>query len=256
MRPHGRNQVKELAGKVALVTGGAVRLGRSIALALANEGCDVAIGYRRSAAAARSAVKELEALGVRATAVRADIGNPAEARRLVGDAARRLGRLNLLVNNAAIFFKTPFSTTTPAQFDRFIAVNLRAAFFCSQAAARLMRNRGGRIINIADVGATGAWPSYIPYGISKAGVVMLTKGLAVALAPRIQVNAVAPGVILLPAGFPQASARRLTARNPTGRQGTPRDVAAAVKFFATCPGYITGQVLFVDGGATARGSVS
>lgn len=252
MRPHGRSQVKEVAGQVALVTGGAARLGRAIALALAGEGCDVAIGYHRSAAAARATVAAIEALGVRAAAVRADIARPAEARRLVREAARRLGAVRILVNNAAIFFRTPFPATTPAEFDRFIAVNLRGAFFCCQAAARAMGSRGGRIINIADVGATRAWPSYIPYGISKAGLVMLTKGLAVALAPRIQVNAVAPGVILLPEGFPKPSARRLAAGIPIGRRGDPADVAAAVRFFATCPDYITGQVLFVDGGATAR----
>jgi pteridine reductase len=114
-----------------------------------------------------------------------------------------------------------------------------------------MSRRGGRIVNIADVGAVRAWPGYIPYGLSKAGIVMLTKGLAAALAPGIQVNAVAPGVVLLPEGFPRRAAQRLTDRIPMGRQGDPADVAAAVRFFATCPEYITGQVLFVDGGASA-----
>jgi len=114
-----------------------------------------------------------------------------------------------------------------------------------------MGHRGGRIINIADVGAVRAWPGYIPYGISKAGVVMLTKGLATALAPAIQVNAVGPGVVLLPEGFPRHSRRRIAARIPMGRHGEPADVADAVCFFATCPDYITGQVLFVDGGASA-----
>ena len=252
MRPHGPRQVKKLTGKVALVTGGAVRVGRAIALALAREGADVAIGYLRSAAGARATVGELRALGVRAVAVRADIAEPGAARRLVGATVKRLGRLDILVNNAAIFFRTPWETVTPAQFDRFIAVNLRGAFFCAQAAARAMkRHGGGRIINIADVGGVRAWPAYIPYGISKAGVVMLTKGLAAALAPAIQVNAVGPGVVLLPEGFPRESERRIAARIPMGRHGTPADVAEAVRFFATCPDYITGQVLFVDGGASA-----
>ncbi len=252
MRPQGPRQVKELAGKTALVTGGAVRVGRAIALELARAGADVAVGYHRSAAAARATARDIEALGVRAVALRADVGRPAEARRLVAEAARRLGRLDVLVNNAALFFRTPLATTTPAQFDRLMAVNLRGAFFCSQAAARVMRRQGrGRIINIADVGAARAWPGYIPYGISKAGVVMLTKGLATALAPRIQVNAVGPGMVLLPRGFPRESGKHLAARIPMGRSGAPEDVAAAVRFFATCPGYITGQVLFVDGGASA-----
>jgi len=233
------------------VTGGAVRVGRAIALALARDGADVAIGYRRSAAEATRTVREIETLGVRAVAFRADLAKPVEARRLVTRAVRSLGRLDLLVNNAAIFFRTPFLTTTPAQFDHVIAVNLRAAFFCAQAAARAMGRRGGRIVNIADVGAVRAWPGYIPYGVSKAGVVMLTKGLAAALAPGIQVNAVGPGVVLLPESFPRDSEKKLATRIPMGRHGTPNDVAEAVCFFATCPRYITGQVLFVDGGATA-----
>jgi pteridine reductase len=248
MRPHAPEQVKELTGKVALVTGGAVRVGLEIARALADAGADVAIGYRRSAAEARAAVRDLEARGVRAAALRADVARPREARALVAAAVRRLGRLDILVNNAALFFRTPVLTTTIVQFDRLLAVNLRAPFFLSQAAARAMGRRGGRIINIADVGAVRAWAGYVPYGISKAGVLMLTRGLAAALAPRIQVNAVAPGVVLLPEGFPRVSGRRLTARIPMGRRGRPADVAQAVRFFATCSDYITGQVLFVDGG--------
>jgi pteridine reductase len=248
MRPHAPEQVKELTGKVALVTGGAVRVGLEIARALADAGADVAIGYRRSAAAARAAVRDLEARGVRAAALRADVARPREARALVVGAVRRLGRLDILVNNAAVFFRTPVLTTTIVQFDQLLAVNLRAPFFLSQAAARAMGRRGGRIINIADVGAVRAWAGYVPYGISKAGVLMLTRGLAAALAPRIQVNAVAPGVVLLPEGFPRVSGRRLTARIPMGRHGRPADVAQAVRFFATCSDYITGQVLFVDGG--------
>lgn len=248
MRSHGPEQVKELTGKVALVTGGAVRVGLEIARALAEAGADVAVGYLHSAAAARAAVRDLQARGVRAVALRADVARPREARALVTSAVKRLGRLDVLVNSAAVFFRTPVATTTPAQFDRLVAVNLRAPFFCSQAAARAMGRRGGRIINIADVGAVQAWAGYVPYGVSKAGVVMLTRGLAVALAPRIQVNAVAPGVVLLPEGFPRETGRRLAARIPMGRHGRPADVAEAVRFFATCSDYITGQVLFVDGG--------
>jgi NAD(P)-dependent dehydrogenase (short-subunit alcohol dehydrogenase family) len=236
---------------VALVTGGAARLGRAIALELARAGADVAIGYRTSARAARATVAELEALGARAVALRADLARPAEASALVARAARALGRLDVLVNNAAVFSRTPFARVTPAQFDHVLAVNLRGAFFCAQAAARQMGSRGGRIVNLADVGAVRAWPAYLPYGISKAGVVMLTRGLAAALAPRIQVNAVAPGLILPPESMSPAALRRLRRRIPMGREGDPADVAAAVRFFATCPRYITGQVLFVDGGTTA-----
>ena len=251
MRPYGPEGVKKLTGDVALVTGGAARVGRAIALALAREGADVAIGYLRSGASARATVKAIEAEGVRALAIRADLSRPAGARRLVARTVERFGRLDLLVNNAALFFRTPFLEATPAQFDRLMAVNVRGAFFCAQAAARAMGRGGGRIVNIADVGAVRAWPGYIPYGISKAGVVMLTKGLAAALAPTIQVNAVGPGVVLLPDGFSDRASRRLVSRIPMRRRGDAGDVAAGVCFFATCPAYITGQVLYVDGGSTA-----
>ena len=251
MTAHGSKQVNKSGRKIALVTGGAVRLGRAISLELARAGYDVAVNYRRSAAAARETVAAIAALGVRGVGIRADVADPAQARRLVAETVRRLGRLDLLVNNAGVFGRTPWQSITPADFDRFIAVNLRGAFFCSQAAARAMARRGGRIVNLADVGAERAWPGYIPYAISKAGVVMLTRGLAAALAPRIQVNAVGPGAVLLPEGFPREARNRLRAKIPMGRLGHPDDVAAAVRFFATCPSYITGQILYVDGGATA-----
>jgi NAD(P)-dependent dehydrogenase (short-subunit alcohol dehydrogenase family) len=251
MRPYGPKRVKKLTGKVALVTGGAARVGRAIALGLAAEGADVAIGYRRSAVEARRTIGDLETAGVRAAAVHANLADPAAAQRLVAGTVERLGRLDILVNSAAIFFRTPFLSVTAADFDRLIGVNLRGAFFCAQAAARAMKRRGGRIINIADVGAVRAWPGYIPYGISKAGVLMMTKGLAAALAPKIQVNAVGPGVVLLPGKFPREPAARIESRIPMRRYGEPSDVVAAVSFFATCPEYITGQILFIDGGATA-----
>lgn len=251
MRPYAPGRVKKLTGRVAVVTGGAVRVGRAIALALGAEGADIAIGYLRSRDAAQGTVRDLRALGVRAVAIRADLGKPADARRLVTAAARRLGRLDILVNSAALFFRTPFHETSAADFDRLIAVNLRGPFVCAQAAARLMGRRGGRIVNIADVGGVRAWPGYVAYGISKAGVVMLTKGLAAALAPAVQVNAVGPGLVLAPHGFTREKRRRSAVRVPMRRWGAPADVAAAVCFFATCPDFITGQVLFVDGGATA-----
>jgi len=251
MTPYGVRQVNKTARKVALVTGGAIRLGRAISLELARTGYDVAVNYHRSAGAARGTVDAIGALGVRAVSIRADVAKPAETRRLVAETVRRLGRLDLLINNAGVFWRTPWNTVTPGDFDHFIAVNVKGAFFCSQAAARAMGSRGGRIINLADVGATRAWPGYIPYAISKAGVVMLTRGLAAALAPRIQVNAVAPGAVLLPEDFPRETRKRIRAKIPMRRLGHPDDVAAAVRFFATCPDYITGQVLYVDGGATA-----
>jgi NAD(P)-dependent dehydrogenase (short-subunit alcohol dehydrogenase family) len=247
MTPHASRAVKKRADDKrprALVTGGAVRLGRVIALALARAGMDVAIGYHRSASEARRTVRELEAHGARAVALRADLGDPRATRRLVRDAGRALGGLDVLVNSAAVFPRTPLATTTPAQFDRILAVNLRGVFFACQAAATVMR-RGGHIVNIGDVGADRAWPGYLPYVASKAGIVALTRGLAVALRPRgIAVNCVAPGAVLRPADFPLARWKAVT----RGLDVPPEDVGAAVRFLATCPRSITGQVLRVDAG--------
>ena len=248
MTPHGSHGVKKRAPRArsraprALVTGGAIRVGRAIALALAGDGMDVAIGYHRSARQARRTVGDIEACGVRGVALRADLADPLAARRLVGDAVRALGGLDVLVNCAAVFVRTPLGTTTPAQFDRLIDVNLRGVFFACQAAASAMP-RGGHIVNIGDIGAERGWPSYIPYTMSKAGIAALTRGLAVALRPRsIAVNCVAPGAVLRPAGFPLARWKAVT----RGHDGGPDAVAAAVLFFATCPPNVTGQILNVD----------
>jgi len=232
----------------ALVTGGAVRVGRGIALTLARAGIDVAIGYHRSAAAARETLGELKALGAHAVAVRADLASPVEARRLVREAARALGGLDILVNSAAVFAPTPFASVTPATYDRFLDLNLRGAFFCAQAAATLMSGRGGHIVNISDIAVRKRWPNHIPYTLSKAGMVALTQALAVTLRPqRIAVNCVAPGAVLRPPRFPLARWRLVT----RGHEGSVEDVAAAVVFFSTCSPYITGQVLNVDGGESA-----
>jgi len=214
-------------------------VGRAIALALARAGLDVAIGYHRSAREARGLVRELEAAGVRAVALRANLADPREARALVRDAVRRLGRLDVLVNNAAVFARTPFLRASPAQYALHLDLNLRGAFFCAQAAARRMRT--GHIVNIGDIGGDRIWPGYIPYTLSKAGIATLTRGLAIALAPRIAVNCVAPGAVLRPRGFPLAQWERLTRGSPAGVE----EVAHAVVFFATCPRAITGQILGV-----------
>ncbi|HEU4371384.1 MAG TPA: SDR family oxidoreductase [Methylomirabilota bacterium] len=231
----------------ALVTGGAIRLGRAIALGLAASGMDVAIGYHGSGAAARATVRELEAAGARALAVRADLADPRAARRLVTAAAGALDGLDVLVNSAARFARTPLATVSPARYDALLDVNLRGAFFCAQAAAAAMTS-GGHIVNIGDVITELARPGWIPYTLSKAGIQAMTRGLAVELRPRgIAVNCVAPGAVLKPDRLPLARWRDI-AKNHAGHPG---DVVAAVVFFATCPLYITGQILRVDGGETA-----
>jgi len=231
----------------ALVTGGAVRVGRAIALALARAGMDVAIGFHRSAAAARATVRDLEAAGARAVALRADLADARAARALVAGAARALGGLDVLVNSAAVLHRTPLATLTRAQVDHLLHVNLRAPLFCAQAAAARMAP-GGHIVNIGDVIASRSRPGWLAYTLSKAGVAVLTRTLAAELRPqRIAVNCVAPGAVLKPEAMARARWRRIA----RGHEGRAEDVAAAVVFFATCPAYVTGQVLHVDGGETA-----
>jgi NAD(P)-dependent dehydrogenase (short-subunit alcohol dehydrogenase family) len=229
----------------ALVTGGAVRVGRAIALALAAAGLDVAIAYHRSAPEARRTVRALRALGVEALALRADLGSARQAEQVVGRVVEKLGGLDVLVNNAAVFFRTPPGRTSAQAWDRLLDLNLRGAFLCAQAAARVMRRRGGHIVNIGDAGADQAWPSYIPYTVSKAGIAALTRGLAAALRPHgIAVNCVAPGAVLRPVRFPLARWKRLVGDAPPAVDA----VAAAVVHFATCSPEITGQVLRVGDG--------
>ena len=239
---------RKIAGR-ALVTGGAIRVGRAIALALADAGFDVAIAYHRSAADARRTVGELGARGVRARAIRADLRDPRAPRALVTEATRALGGLDVLVNSAALFEKTPLATATSTQWDQLLDLNLRAAFLCTQAAAARMTG-GGHVINIGDVITRLARSGWAAYTASKAGLEALTRALAVELRDQqIAVNCVAPGAVLKPESLPPARWRAIT----RGHAGSAADVAAAVVFFATCPSYITGQVLAVDGGESVGG---
>jgi NAD(P)-dependent dehydrogenase (short-subunit alcohol dehydrogenase family) len=231
----------------ALVTGGAIRVGRAIALALAEAGFDVVIAFHRSAADARRTVDELRRRGAAASAVRADLRDPRAAARVVRNAARALGGLDVLVNSAALFYRTPLASSTRAQWDQLLALNLRAAFFCTQAAAARMP-QGGHVVNVGDVITRLSRSGWSAYAASKAGLEGLTRALAAELrGQRVAVNCVAPGAVLKPDRLPAARWRAIT----RGHAGRPDDVAAAVVFFATCPVYITGQVLAVDGGETA-----
>ncbi len=235
-----------LHGRVALVTGAARRLGRAVALGLAREGADVVLHYRGSAAAALSTAAEIEALGRRAAPISADLRQVAEIRRLVEEAASRFGRLDILVNNAALFSPARLETATEEQWDTALDTNLKAQFFCAQAAAPLLKESRGAIINFASVGGLLPWTNYVPYSVSKAGVIMLTRCLARSLAPEVRVNAVAPGTISMPGDPPEWEADFIR-RVPLARTGTPEEIVRAVLFLLRST-FITGQVLVLDGG--------
>ena len=242
----------ELKGKVALVTGGGRRVGRALALALGQQGATVAVHYNESDDGAREVVAEIEKAGGRAKSFDADLmegGVLCEL--LIQQVTRALGGLDVLVNSAAIMRRTPFGETTAESFDEILALNLRAPFLLSQAAAPHLKRVKGCVVNIADLAAFETWPGYIPHGISKSGIVYLTKALARVLAPEVRVNAIAPGTVLLPDDWSDREAERLDATTPLKRDGSPQDVVEAMLFLLGAD-YITGETIIVDGGRHVR----
>lgn len=246
--PNGHHAVT--GERVALVTGGARRLGAALSRALARRGYRVAIHHRQSFAEAEALVREIEGGGGSAQAFVADLTRPEAPAALVHDVAATCGRLDVIVNSAANMRRTPVGSVTVEQWDEIFSLNLRAPFFAAQAAAAVM-GEGGVIVNIADLAAFETWGGYIPHGMSKAAVVQMTRALARALAPAIRVNAIAPGVVLLPEGWEDASAERLASTTPLRRLGGPDDVVHALEYFLDAT-YVTGEVLVVDGGRHVR----
>jgi 3-oxoacyl-[acyl-carrier protein] reductase/pteridine reductase len=240
---------ESLAGKIVMVTGSAKRIGRGIALRLAREGARVLIHYHGSEAEARAVATEC---GGGAEVFRANLESVPEIVQLFGEVRDRVGRLDALVNNAARFTQFDPLAITEADWDFIHSVNLKATFFCCQQGALVMREGGGgRIVNISSMGGIRPWPEHVHYCASKAGVIHMTRALAVALAPDISVNSVAPGVI----PFAEADDPRVRAfvnRTPAGRPGTADEIADAVVYFLTATKFVTGQLLAVDGGLTQR----
>ena len=238
----------EIEGKVALVTGAAKRLGRSIALALAERGAELVIHYRDSEREAQELLALLKRAGGKPVAVRGDVSVAADVDRIVETAMQAFGRIEILVNNAAIFYRTPFEKVTEEDWDRFLDVNLKGPFLlCRRIGGIMLRQGQGKIISLADLAGLKVWAEYIPYSVSKAGLIALTQGLAKALAPAVQVNAVAPGAVLLPEGTSPEERERAIRRIPLDRLGTPEDIARAVVYLIRND-FITGEVLRLDGG--------
>ena len=241
-----------LAGRRALVTGGAVRVGRALCLELAHMGLDVAVHHRTSADAADRTAAECREHGVRSVVVGGDLGTAQGCRRVVADAQEALGAVDVLVNSAANFVASAFADTTEDEVDRALSVNLKAPFFCAQAAAPAMAEAGfGRIVNLGDVGGIEPWPRFTAHCVAKAGVVMLTRSLAQTLAPQITVNAIAPGTVLMPDGSSEAATRRAIGKTVLERVGSPDDVAGALRYLLEAD-YVTGHTLVVDGGRLVR----
>lgn len=238
----------ELRNKVALVTGGAVRLGRALTLALVAEGARVIIHYGRSSSAADELRAEVTARGAEATAMQADVQQPSAVLALIERAVAHFGAIDVLINNAAIFEPGNWDDTTEENWDRHFAINLKAPFFLSQAFAKqLSHGRRGHIVNIADWRGERPGTDHVAYTLTKAGIIALTKSLALALAPDIQVNAISPGLILPPPGRDQSYLDSKAAHIPAQRTGSPEEIARAMLFLLHSD-FVTGEVLHVTGG--------
>lgn len=239
--------IPTLQGKSALVTGGARRIGRQIALSLAQAGADVTITCLNSSAEAAQTVQAIRDLGRRAQAVPCDVRSEASVRAAVAAAAAFHGQIDLLVNNAAVFESAPLDRITLEQWDAVFETNARGPFLVAREAIAHLRQVHGRIINIGSLGGLHAWADHAHYCASKAALHMLTQAMAKAFAPEVSVNCVAPGWIEQDEDAREEAAR-FAARTPIGRNGTAAEVAEAVLFFAAGPAFITGQILAVDGG--------
>ena len=238
----------ELDGKVAIVTGGAVRLGKALALALAEQGARLVIHYGSSAGPAQETVTEIKAMGSDALAVQADLSQSGQAPSIVERAVAHFGQVDILVNSAAIFEPGKWHDTTEANWDRHFAINLKSPFFLSQAFAKhLGPERTGHIVNIADWRGVRPGTGHVAYTLTKAALIAMTKSLALALAPNIQVNAIAPGMILPPPGKDQSYLERQAGQIPAQRVGSPQEIAKTPLFLLRSD-FVTGELIFVTGG--------
>ena len=235
-----------LAGRRALITGGAKRIGRALALALAAAGADAAITYRGSADEAEQTIADLRELGVKAFAVACDVREEDSVMSAVAQVVERFGGLDLLVNNAGAFETIALENISVEQWDAMFETNTRGPFLVAKAAHAALKAAQGRIVNIGSLGGIHPWATHAHYCTSKAALHMLSHTMAKAWAPEISVNCVAPGMIVT--GKVDAAYEHFAHKTPMQRNGRPEDVAAAVLFFATCPSFITGQLLAVDGG--------
>lgn len=233
------------------MTGGAHRVGRALSTALADAGMRVAINYNSASAEADALVAELTAKGVESRAYRGDLTQADAPASVVADVTRDFGGLDVLVNSAAVMRRTPVDQVTVAEWDSIFALNLRAPFFMSQAAHPWLRKVNGCIVNLSDLAAYETWPEYIPHGISKAGIVQMTRGMARVFAPEVRVNAIAPGAVLLPDDWSDETRAHFAKTTPLQRIGSPDDVVGAMLYLLKSD-YVTGDTLLVDGGRHVR----
>ena len=240
----------ETVRPVALVTGAAHRVGRALAVGLAANGYDIALHYHASESKVDDARTAIGKSGGESRVFQADLRDAEAPAALVRNVVESMARLDVVINSASVMLRMPMGTITAESWDAILDLNLRAPFLIAQEAARYLPD-GGSIINIADLAAFEIWPPYLPHGVSKAGLVYLTQALARLLAPRIRVNAIAPGTVLLPENFDPGFAAHLTETTPLKRDGSPEDVVQAMLYLLNAA-YVTGETIIVDGGRHVR----
>jgi len=239
----------DLQGKVVLVTGAGKRVGKTIATSFAARGATIAVHYRSSKSEAAAVVAEIEAKGGKARAFHADLEQVSQIEAMVPEIVAGLGRIDVLVNCASVFYRKPLEEVTERDWDVNLNTNLKAPFFLSRLAGLQMRKQGaGKIVNIGDWAGIRPYNNYLPYTVSKTGIIGLTRGLAKALAPEVQVNCVALGPVLAPEEYDQTEIAKMVAGTLTRKMGTPEDVARAVLFFCEGTDFATGATLVLDGG--------
>ncbi len=242
-----------LKGKGIIITGSAVRVGRAICLELAQSGAHLFCHYNSSKNAANSLERALSDIGSVHFFYQSGLNDAASAQALVEKARSELGRVDVLINNAAIFYKTPLGKVTEKDWNAFFDINLKVPFFLAQEAGKIMRKqRSGKIVNIGDAGAETPFPAYLPYSMTKAGIINMTRGLAKALAPDIQVNCINPGPVMMPDSHSDAERQFALDQTLLKREGSAEDIAKTVRFVLEGTDFITGAVIPVDGGRHVR----
>lgn len=237
-----------LEGKNVLITGSAVRLGKRIALDLAQNGANIIIHYYKSLAAAKTTQKKIQSTGTKAEIIKADLRYPSEIKSLISTAIKSFGNLHILINSASVFYNTPLPKINAKQWNNILNINLSGVFFCSKyAGLHMLNNNMGKIINISDIGGIIPWKNYSAYCISKSAVIALTKSFAKELAPSVQVNAIAPGTVLLKKNNKSEEKDRIASKNLLKRIGSPSDIINCIKFLIESD-FITGSTFIIDGG--------
>jgi len=239
----------KIKGKIILITGGAVRLGNAITYEMVKCGAEVYCHYNESKTEALKLQQEVESLEGKIHLVKADFSQSSQAEAIISEIVDRAERIDVLINNAAVFFKTPLGKVNESDWDNLFTINLKTPFFISQKVGLLMKEKGlGKIINIGDTSGLNPWPGYIPYSLTKSGIISMTKGLAKALAPEVLVNCINPGPVMIPEYYNENDVKKAVDKTLIKKSGSANDLVQTVKYLIEGTDYVTGSIINVDGG--------